>query len=233
VGKDQTGKLSIRRDRLARIPAALKHSAHGDFETALRLTEDDELDDFSEVFKSVREFIVALQGNVESKERVLADLQLSQAELEETLEKVRQQQMAIQDLGTPIIDLWDDIITLPIIGFIDSQRAMVMTEKLLQRIVSAGARCVIVDLTGVDTVDSMTANHLVKMTRAAHLLGSYCVVTGIGPEIAQTLIDLGVELGGVVTLRTLKEGLRACFAHLRALDSQTSTAPFLRNHTGG
>ena len=113
-----------------------------------------------------------------------------------------------------MIDIWEDVVTLPIVGTFDTERALEMTERLLQRIVSRSARCVIIDLTGVDVVDSMTADHLIRMTKAAQLLGTFCVVTGIGPDVARTLVDLGVDLGNLTTVRNLKEGLRACLSYL-------------------
>jgi len=125
---------------------------------------------------------------------------------------VEQQRMTISALSTPIIDVWDGVVTLPVVGVIDTQRAMEMTERLLSRIVQTGARAVIIDLTGVEIVDTATADHLARLTRAAELLGARCIVTGIGPNIARTLVGMGVELGRVRTLRTLKEALRVCIA---------------------
>jgi rsbT co-antagonist protein RsbR len=123
---------------------------------------------------------------------------------------VEQQRLTISALSTPIIDVWDGVVTLPLVGVIDTQRAVDMTERLLARIVESGARAVIIDLTGVEVVDTATADHLVRLTRAAGLLGARCLVTGIGPSIARTLVGMGVDLGGVRTMRTLKEALRAC-----------------------
>ena len=207
-------KIEIARARLGQVQQAIAAAAAGSFVEAEEALQDEGNDELSEVMASIRHFIGALRSNVEENERLFADLQTSKLELQETLDKVNRQQLAIQELSTPIIDIWDDIITLPIVGFIDSQRATNMTERLLKRIVSSKARCVIVDLSGVDAVDTMTANHLIKMIRAAQLLGSFCVVTGISADIAQTLIDLDVELERMRTMRTLKEGLKVCFAHL-------------------
>ena len=123
---------------------------------------------------------------------------------------IEQQRMTISALSTPIIDVWEGVVTLPLVGVIHTQRAVEMTERLLARIVESGARAVIIDLTGVEVVDTATADHLVRLTRAAGLLGARCFVTGIGPNIARTLVGMGVDLGGVRTMRTLKEALRAC-----------------------
>ena len=99
---------------------------------------------------------------------------------------------------------------------------MDITEKLLQRIADTNAACVIIDLTGVDVVDTMTADHLIKLVKSARLLGTFCVVTGIGPEIARTLVDLGVELHELITLKRLREGLQACLVHLQSRKRNTN-----------
>ncbi|MBK8714384.1 MAG: STAS domain-containing protein [Deltaproteobacteria bacterium] len=130
--------------------------------------------------------------------------------------------MTISALSTPIIDVWEGVVTLPLVGVIDTQRAVEMTERLLARIVESGARAVIIDLTGVEVVDTATADHLVRLTRAAGLLGARCFVTGIGPNIARTLVGMGVDLGGVRTMRTLKEALRACIDEGAAAPRQQS-----------
>jgi rsbT co-antagonist protein RsbR len=99
-----------------------------------------------------------------------------------------------------------------------------MTSRLLQRIAESRFRCVIIDITGVDVVDTMTADHFVKMIKSTQLLGVYCVVTGVSPDIAQTLVRLGIDLGTVRTLRTLKDGLKDCFLHLRRQDAEDTRA---------
>ena len=115
----------------------------------------------------------------------------------------------------------------------DAQRAQEMTEKLLDRVRQSRSRCIIVDITGVDVVDTNTANAVLKMTRAARLLGAFCVVTGIRPEIARTLIQLGVEMEGLRTLRTLKDGLRECFAYLRTLRERDRKSREAERRRGG
>jgi rsbT co-antagonist protein RsbR len=138
--------------------------------------------------------------------------------LRDKLATIERQQLAIRDLSTPVIEIWEDILTLPIVGVIDSQRSSEMTSRLLAAIDESGARCVIVDVTGVDVVDTMTADHLIRMIRAARLLGAYCVLTGLSPDVAQTLVRIGVDLRGIRTLRSLKEGLKSCFLRLRQID---------------
>ncbi|MCY1054343.1 STAS domain-containing protein [Nannocystis sp. SCPEA4] len=135
--------------------------------------------------------------------------------LEEELQRRFLQQEAITAAtSTPIIQVWDDIVTMPVVGLVDSVRAADMKNTLLEAVSRTGARFAIVDLTGVDTVDTATADHLLRVMRAVRLLGARCVITGIQPAVAQIIVGLGLELQGVVTLRSLREGLRFCLRRL-------------------
>ena len=116
---------------------------------------------------------------------------------------VRQQQ-EIAELSTPVIKLWDGILALPLIGALDSQRTQVVMESLLDAIVQYGAATAIIDITGVPTVDTLTAQHLLKTVSAARLMGADCIISGIRPQIAQTMVHLGVELT-VVSKATLAD----------------------------
>lgn len=129
---------------------------------------------------------------------------------QQRLETIERQRLAIADLSAPIIDVWEGVLALPIVGLVDSHRSVELTERLLERVSSSGARAVIVDLTGVDVVDTMTANHLLQMVRAARLLGTSCVLSGISPQIAQTLVQLQVDLSMLTIVRNLEEGLKIC-----------------------
>ncbi|UQA63823.1 STAS domain-containing protein [Polyangium aurulentum] len=151
----------------------------------------------------------------EEREIAIRALEATQRELVEKIATIERQKNALREMSVPIIELWDDILTLPIVGIIDSQRAADMTERLLDRICERRTRGVIIDLTGVEVVDTMTASHLVKLTQAAALVGSFCVLTGIGPLVAQTLTVMGVELGGLITARSLRDGLRICLQRLK------------------
>ena len=116
---------------------------------------------------------------------------------------VRQQQ-ELMELSTPVVTLWDGVLALPVIGTLDSSRTQVVMENLLQRIVDTGALIAIIDITGVPTVDTLTAQHLLKTVAAARLMGADCIISGIRPQIAQTIVHLGVNLGGVLTKATLE-----------------------------
>jgi rsbT co-antagonist protein RsbR len=107
------------------------------------------------------------------------------------------------ELSTPVVELWEGILALPLIGTLDSARTQVVMENLLQRIVETGATIAIIDITGVPTVDTLVAQHLLKTVAAARLMGADCIISGIRPQIAQTIVHLGVELHSVVTKATL------------------------------
>jgi rsbT co-antagonist protein RsbR len=118
---------------------------------------------------------------------------------------VLKQQEEMLELSTPVITLWEGILALPLIGTLDSARTQVVMENLLQRIVDTGSTLAIIDITGVPTVDTVTAQHLLKTVAAARLMGADCIISGIRPQIAQTIVHLGVELGDVVTKATLAD----------------------------
>ncbi len=118
---------------------------------------------------------------------------------------IRRQQQELMELSTPVVQLWDEVLALPLIGTLDSSRTQVVMESLLQRIVETGARIAIIDITGVPTVDTLVAQHLMKTVSAARLMGADCIISGIRPQIAQTIVHLGVNLHDIVTKSTLAD----------------------------
>jgi rsbT co-antagonist protein RsbR len=123
-------------------------------------------------------------------------------------EVITRQQEEMLELSTPVVQLWDGILALPMIGTLDSRRTQVVMETLLERIVATGSEVAIIDITGVPMVDTLVAQHLLKTVTAARLMGADCIISGIRPQIAQTIVHLGVELGTVTT----KASLAAAFA---------------------
>jgi rsbT co-antagonist protein RsbR len=123
-------------------------------------------------------------------------------------EVITRQQQELLELSTPVVKLWDGILALPMIGTLDSARTQIVMESLLQRIVETGADIAIIDITGVPTVDTLTAQHLLKTVTAARLMGADCIISGIRPQIAQTIVHLGVDLGAVITKATLADAFR-------------------------
>jgi rsbT co-antagonist protein RsbR len=121
---------------------------------------------------------------------------------------VKRQQEELLELSTPVVQLWDSILALPLIGTLDSSRTNVVMESLLQAIVDTGAAIAIIDITGVPTVDTLVAQHLLKTVAAARLMGADCIISGIRPQIAQTIVHLGVDLSEVSTRSTLADAFR-------------------------
>lgn len=121
---------------------------------------------------------------------------------------IRRQQQEMLELSTPVVELWDELLALPLIGTLDSERTQVIMESLLTRIVETGAATAIIDITGVPTVDTLVAQHLLKTVAAARLMGTDCIISGIRPQIAQTIVHLGVDLGEVTTKATLADAFR-------------------------
>jgi rsbT co-antagonist protein RsbR len=124
-------------------------------------------------------------------------------------EIIQRQQQEMLELSTPVVKLWDRIVALPLIGTLDSSRAQIVMENLLEAVVQSSAEIVIIDITGVPTVDTLVAQHLLKTAAAAKLMGAECIISGIRPQIAQTIVHLGVELPQVIT----KADLQSAFIH--------------------
>lgn len=120
---------------------------------------------------------------------------------------IRRQQEELLELSTPVVKLWDGVLALPMIGTLDSQRTQVVMESLLQRIVDTGSEIAIIDITGVPTVDTLVAQHLLKTVTAIRLMGADCIISGVRPQIAQTIVHLGLDLQGVVTKANLADAL--------------------------
>lgn len=123
-------------------------------------------------------------------------------------EVIARQQQDMLELSTPVVKLWDRILALPLIGTLDSERTQIVMEALLQRIVETGSEVAIIDITGVPTVDTLVAQHLLKTVTAARLMGADCIISGIRPQTAQTIVHLGVNLSDVVTKATLADAFQ-------------------------
>src|SRR3954453_4661207 len=127
---------------------------------------------------------------------------------------VEQQRLTIQELQTPVIQVWDGILALPIVGSLDTARTQDMNEALLERIVQTGSEIVILDITGVPVIDTAVAKHLLETVGAARLLGAEVLIVGLSAHTAMTLVHLGLDLGGVTTRTALAKGLERAFARL-------------------
>ncbi len=180
-------------------------------------------------------FIFALKGPVfallqqafEDQPQLLAEQVLHTSELFDALglhtirtfqasreAVIRRQQEELLELSTPVVKLWDGVLALPMIGTLDSQRTQVVMESLLQRIVDTGSEIAIIDITGVPTVDTLVAQHLLKTVTAIRLMGADCIISGVRPQIAQTIVHLGLDLQGVVTKANLADALSLALRRL-------------------
>jgi len=185
-------------DRYSRVAEIISAASMGDYTQSIEITEQDS---FTELEMGMNFMIQNLTEERDRREKAIH-------ELEEKLETIRKQQAAISELSTPIIQIWDSVLTLPVIGVVDSRRSEEMMESLLEEVVETQSQCVIIDVTGVNVVDTKTADHFIKMVKAVKLLGAECIITGISPEIAQTLTNIGIDLTNVKTLRNLRDGLK-------------------------
>jgi rsbT co-antagonist protein RsbR len=140
-------------------------------------------------------------------------------------EVIARQQQELLELSTPVVKLWDGVLALPMIGTLDSARTQIVMEALLQRIVETGCDVAIIDITGVPTVDTLVAQHLLKTVTAARLMGADCIISGIRPQIAQTIVHLGVALGDVVTKATLADALAVAFQRRNLTVVKAKTTP--------
>lgn len=214
-------RLEVEASRVEAVVEVLSMIAVGDLDmdrirAALPGTEDD--------FGRMESLLCTLAGDLgevlTANELYTKEIETTAAALQDKLDTIERQQLAIADLSTPVLEIWQDVLVLPIVGVVDTQRSSDMTERLLESIVDRQARCVIIDITGVDLVDTATADHFIKMIRACSLLGAHCVVCGIGSDFAQTLARIGVELQDVRTLRSLRDALHHCLDHLETLDAR-------------
>ena len=178
----------------------LSNVGFGDYTTRLNVDADDS-SPLASLFSGINEMISALSTE-EEKNRSY------QRELEEKLATIEQQKVAIQELSTPIMEVWEGVLCVPVVGLMDTARSSEMTGALLQAVVENSARCAIIDITGIDVMDTRTVDHFIRMAKAIRLLGAECVLTGISPHIAQTVVHMGLDLTNVVTHRSLRDALQ-------------------------
>jgi rsbT co-antagonist protein RsbR len=125
---------------------------------------------------------------------------------------IRRQQKEMMEMSTPVIKLWDGVLAVPLIGTLDSARTQIVMENLLQKIVESGSKIAILDITGVPTVDTQTAQHLMKTVSATRLMGADCIISGIRPQIAQTIVHLGIDIYDITTKATMADAVKEAMA---------------------
>ena len=160
------------------------------------------------VFASMNEMIAAFGAEQEQSSAF-------RAELERKLLIVEKQRAAIRELSTPIIELWEGVLCLPVVGIMDTARSTEMTNSLLEAIIEKKTRYTIIDITGIEVMDTRTVDHFMRMAKSIRLLGAECALTGISPHIAQTVVHMGLELDDVVTHRSLRDALAHYVTRIR------------------
>lgn len=187
-------------ERVAAILAVLAKVGQGDYDS--RLTIDMPSDHpAAALYRGINDMIESLSI---AQQRSAA----FRRELEEKLSMIEAQRAAIRELSTPIIEVWEGVLCMPIVGVMDSSRSADMMNALLQSVSDKGAEYVIVDVTGIEVMDTRTADQFIRTARAVQLLGAECVLTGINPRIAQTIVHMGLDLESVTTLRSLRSALQ-------------------------
>lgn len=159
-------------------------------------------------------------GNIDGAVGISLDITESRTrekELQAKLDVIEEQQNTIRELSIPCIETWEGVLTVPMVGVLDSTRFSEVMERLLSEITKRRARFAIVDLTGVEVVDTAVASHIIRLVRSIQLLGAEGIVTGIRPSMAQTIVQIGVDLSGIRTLGSLREALSYCVGRLRAV----------------
>lgn len=179
------------------------------------------------VFSMKRPFFTAIREELRNDAAAMASEMWNATELLDTLglytteaflksreEVIRRQQEEMLELSTPVVKLWEGILALPLIGTLDSARTQVVMESLLESIVKSNSRVAIIDITGVPTVDTVVAQHLLKTVTAARLMGADCIISGVRPQIAQTIVHLGINLLDVTTKATMSDAFAVALQKL-------------------
>lgn len=180
--------------------------------SALGAVEGGELETRVDVGLPTTDPVGALAACINKMVSMLADRRDEtasyQREIEGQIETIEKQRAAIRELSTPIIEIWPGVLCAPIVGVLDSGRAAEMTSALLSSVVTTKASLAIIDITGIEAMDTQATDHFLRMARAVKLLGSQCALSGIHPNVARTIVHMGIDLTGVESHRTLREALQ-------------------------
>jgi len=213
--KEDEPFVPVNAGRLARMQRAVALASEGAFASAAELLAPEVDDDFGAVEHTLRSFIIELKIAIEQTDAAIEELRSSKQELQGQLTTIERQRIAIRELSAPIIDVWDGVLTIPLVGVIEGARMVELTERLLARINQASVAWVIFDLTGIDFVDTEITSHLSKLAMAIRLMGVKCMLAGIGARVAQTFVMLDAPMGDLQVVGSLRDGLRFCLAEGR------------------
>jgi rsbT co-antagonist protein RsbR len=198
--RDQLGRMAAARARAGYTPVQIAGEVAGLREPVTALLDAEFQDDADDA--RVMACTQALAVLTSTLRLVIMETTVSAGE-----ELIARQRQQLLEVATPVIKLWDGVVAVPLIGTLDSARSQVVMESLLEAIVDQRAAYAILDITGVPTVDSLVAQHLMKTVAAARLMGAECIVSGIRPAIAQTIVQLGIDLGSIITRAGLADAL--------------------------
>ncbi|MEU4038742.1 STAS domain-containing protein [Streptomyces collinus] len=201
AAREQLGRTAAARSRRGFTPAEVANEAAGLRVTAVELLRAETAGEGGREAPDVLLALTLLMGSL--------SLVIMETTVDAGEELIARQRLQLLEVATPVVSLWEGIVAVPLIGTLDSARSQVVMESLLQAMVEQRARYAILDITGVPTVDSLVAQHLMKTVAAARLMGAECIVSGIRPAIAQTIVHLGIDLGPVLTRNSLSDAL-AC-----------------------
>ena len=188
--------IVVEPERIERLREALRLASEAKFAESQRLLEDSGADDMADVEQDLQAFILDMKTAVDYNAETIHALTASKKEL--------------RALSTPIIDVWDGVIAAPLVGQLERDRVEDLSERMLRRIAEARITWVLLDMTGIDLVDSDIANHLLRLARSIGLMGARCILTGLRPRVAHAFVTLGISLDELHPAATLKEGLKRC-----------------------
>lgn len=208
---------------MAQLRLGAEQIGHGDLETRITISRQDEIGQLATTFNTMavavqeresalQRLMTSLEQQVEDRTAELRQQGAEQARLQERIIKL--QAAALVELSTPLIPITDQILAMPLIGAMDSQRANQVLQTLLSGVEQSSARVAIIDITGVPVIDTQVANILLHVAQAVKLLGAEVMLTGIHPEVAQTMIQLGIDLKGMMTHADLQRGIAYALKHL-------------------
>ena len=200
----EKNNIDQKKDRIDHIENVLASVAAGDIDA--RINSDIE-DDLSGIEAAIDLLIDDLTDELKQREKMQKEVEVKLVKIQEQQKTIFQQQADLLELSSPVSKVWDNVLILPVIGTLDSQRTQIMMENLLEKIVETGCTISILDITGVPTVDTQVANHLLKTVTSARLLGAECIISGISPAIAQTIVHLGIDLSSIRTKATLQDAM--------------------------
>ena len=207
-------------DRIERVVDLMAKAACKEYQHRLQIADDAVDDPFLQVEVGLNVVLEDLQEAEVARQKYVKEIERKNEEIADRAA------MALRELSTPIIAVWDGELTLPIIGMVDTARGAEMMDQLLTRVAADQARYVIIDITGVSVVDTRTADSFIRMSEAVRLVGAECFLTGISPAIAQTIAQLGIDTSRIRTLRRLSDALKVVFANLGVQQSRAESHPF-------